>query len=153
MENEQPVEEEKVLDARVYGVFFVGAKASQGCVILEAVGRYLTVYIGMDEALNLDAAFRGETTPRPTTHDLVKTVLDYYGVKVEGMVLDDLEDGVYYARLYVGKGDDHFVCDARPSDALAMCLRACAPIRASAHLIAAAAVGKEEVDTRMDKEE
>ena len=75
----------------------------------------LPIWIGIAEA-------------RPLTHDLFYELLLELGITVQRIVITELKDSTYFAELVLGQGDRVFVLDARPSDAIAMALRATAPI-------------------------
>jgi bifunctional DNase/RNase len=67
-------------------------------------------------------------TPRPMTHDLMKSILDNVDAKVLSAVVTDLKDNTYYAKIHLWYGDSEYSIDSRPSDAIALALRAEAPI-------------------------
>ncbi len=79
------------------------------------------------------------------THDLVISLLKKLNAKIDGVVIDDLEDGIYYARLIIQMDGNKKELDARPSDCIALALRADAKIRVKKSVIDAAAVNKDEI--------
>jgi len=100
--------------------------------------RVLPIFIGFPEALAIDAALRGYIPRRPLTHDLFVNVLDTLGVKVEKITIDALINNIYTATIVLSEERDgkkiyHHV-DARPSDSIAIALRAGAPIYVSNNL-------------------
>ena len=88
----------------------------------------LPIWIGPAEAASIALALRGETFSRPLTHDLMAMVIDGLDGRVERVVITDQRDGTYFARLFLGRGQDVIAVDARPSDCIALALRANAPI-------------------------
>jgi len=88
----------------------------------------LPIWVGKPEASAISFAMEGVATPRPMTHDLMKNVLDTADAKVISVVISDLKDNTYYARVHLLYDDSEYSIDARPSDAIALALRAKTPI-------------------------
>ncbi|MFQ5454885.1 MAG: bifunctional nuclease family protein [Nitrospirota bacterium] len=88
----------------------------------------LPIWIGKPEANAISFALEGIFTPRPMIHDLIKNILDSIDAKVISIVITDLKDNTYYAKLHLLYNDSEFTIDARPSDAIALALRVDAPI-------------------------
>ena len=88
----------------------------------------LPIWVGKPEASAISFAMEGVATPRPMTHDLMKTVLDTADATVISVVVTDLKENTYYARVHLLYEDSEYSIDARPSDAIALALRAKAPI-------------------------
>ena len=88
----------------------------------------LPIWIGITEATSIASAIKQITMARPLTHDLVHDLLLQLGITVQRIVITELRDSTYFAELVLGQGDKAIVLDARPSDAIAMALRASAPI-------------------------
>jgi bifunctional DNase/RNase len=86
--------------------------------------RLLPIFIGQPEATAIAFAIDGVVTPRPMTHDLMKALLDEVGASVEKVVVTDLSDGTFYAEIEVKLGEATHRVSSRPSDALALALRA-----------------------------
>ena len=84
----------------------------------------LPIWIGPTEAASIALALRDETFARPLTHDLLMMVIDGLGGRVERVVITDQRDGTYYARVFLGRDRDVVAVDARPSDSIALALRA-----------------------------
>ncbi|MBM4133054.1 MAG: bifunctional nuclease family protein [Nitrospira sp.] len=95
----------------------------------------LPIWVGKSEASAISFALEGMAAPRPMTHDLMKAVLDEAGAKVISVVVTDLKDNTYYARVHLMSEDSEYSIDARPSDAIALALRADAPIFAKEDVI------------------
>ena len=88
----------------------------------------LPIWIGKFEANAICFVLEGITPPRPMTHDLTKNILDTLNVKIISVVVNNLKDNTYYAKIHLLADGSEIVVDARPSDAIALALRANAPI-------------------------
>lgn len=95
----------------------------------------LPIWVGKPEASSISFALEDVTTPRPMTHDLMKAVLDVVDAKVISVVISDLKENTYYAKVHLSYEDSEYVIDARPSDAIALALRTKAPIFANEEVI------------------
>ena len=109
----------------VRGVYFVSTiTGPQAVVFLSDNGeRMVPIYIGPAEAISIDIALRKETTPRPMTHDLVKSIMDNFSIGIDRILIDDLDEQVFYARLMLHNGAKEIEIDARPSDCIALAVR------------------------------
>jgi len=119
-----------VLVAEVYGLFVVKSMFGLSPVVVLRTedGRVLPIYIGNAEALSIYYAMRGETFPRPMTHDLMVEVIGKLNAKVEKIIIDDLIDNTFYARHVLKQNDKTIEVDARPSDSIAIAVRFACPI-------------------------
>lgn len=88
----------------------------------------LPIWIGKPEADSIALALGKVETPRPLTHDLVKNIADGLKVKIAKIVITEIQDNTYYALLCLNDGKKETYVDSRPSDAVAVALRASAPI-------------------------
>jgi bifunctional DNase/RNase len=88
----------------------------------------LPIWIGLIEASAIATELEHIKLARPMTHDLFKNVLEVLGVVVKRVEVSDLADNTFYAKLLLGRGDEQFSMDSRPSDAIAVALRTKAPI-------------------------
>lgn len=95
----------------------------------------LPIWVGKPEASSISFALEDVTTPRPMTHDLMKAILDAVGAKVISVVISDLKDNTYFAKVHLTYEDSEYSIDARPSDAIALALRAKAPIFANEEVL------------------
>lgn len=107
--------------------------SSQHVVILREVDadRYLPIWIGSWEAQSIAMRLQGVEAERPLTHDLLTTMLDDLSVSVRSVVVSDLTDETYRARIVLVQGGSDHEIDARPSDAIALAVRTGAPIFAT----------------------
>lgn len=99
-------------------------------VILKDDGedRVLPIWVGIFEANAIALRIEDIDTPRPMTHDLIQNLLENLQANVDKIVVSDLRDNTYFALIHLRMGDEEFVVDSRPSDAIALALRAGAPI-------------------------
>ena len=88
----------------------------------------LPIWIGPFEAQAIAMTRENVATPRPMTHDLVGTLLQTLKATIEKVVITDLRDNTFYAVLHLVSSGTHLEIDSRPSDAIAIALRAKAPI-------------------------
>ena len=97
--------------------------------------RQFEIFIGGPEAASIKSALDGETTPRPLTHDLYVHTIERLGLEIVRVVLTHVTDGTYFADVIVRTNDGEVMISSRPSDALAIALRASCPIYASDDLL------------------
>jgi len=97
--------------------------------------RQFEIFIGGPEAASIKSALDGETTPRPLTHDLYVHTIERLGLEIVRVVLTHVTEGTYFAEVIVRTNDGEVVISSRPSDALAIALRATCPIYASDDLL------------------
>jgi bifunctional DNase/RNase len=90
--------------------------------------RVLPIWVGVFEANAIALQIENVTTPRPMTHDLLKNVIQDLRGRIEKIVVSDLKENTFYALIYLAVGGEVMAVDARPSDAIALALRAQAPI-------------------------
>ena len=95
----------------------------------------LPIWVGKSEASAISFALEGIATPRPMTHDLMKSLLDTVAAKVISVVVTDLKENTYFAKIHLMYEDSEFSIDSRPSDAIALALRTSTPIFASEDVI------------------
>jgi bifunctional DNase/RNase len=97
--------------------------------------RQFEIFIGGPEAASIKSALDGETTPRPLTHDLYVHTIERLGLEIVRVVLTHVTEGTYFADVIVRTNDGEVAISSRPSDALAIALRATCPIYASDELL------------------
>lgn len=93
--------------------------------------RLLEIPVGMCEGLAIQMALTYTIKGRPMTHDLILNVLGHLGTSVDRVIIDDVSKGIYYARVILSGPNGPVTLDCRPSDGVALALRASAPIYAS----------------------
>jgi len=108
----------------------INLATQQRVVILKATKqeRYLFIWIAHAEAYAIAVELQGTTSPRPLTHDLLKNVIVELGAKIESIVISDLIEDIFYARIVLDVAGRHVEVDSRPSDAIALAVRARTPI-------------------------
>ncbi len=92
--------------------------------------RYLPIWIGPAEADAIAVKLQGVTVPRPLTHDLLSSVIDTLGATIDSIIVSDLKSDTFYAKIILNVDGGQMEVDCRPSDALALAVRAEAPIYA-----------------------
>lgn len=113
--------------------------------------RYLPIWIGVAEATAIFIQLNEQTLPRPMTHDLLKSVIDALGAKVIKIVVNDINQNTFFARIVLEtpSNGEKFDIDARPSDAIALALRTNSPIFVAEKVVVNATI----VDKEKYKEE
>lgn len=92
--------------------------------------RFLPIWIGPAEAYAIAIKLQGVTPPRPLTHDLLETSITTLGASVDSIIVTDLQNDTFYAKLILEANGERLELDSRPSDAMAVAIRAGAPIYA-----------------------
>ncbi len=100
--------------------------------------RYLAIVIGIAEADSIAIKLHKHTFSRPLTHDLLSNVIESLGARVVSILINDLSDRTYYARIVLDHDGRHVEMDARPSDAIALAVRVDAPILVAESVLDAA---------------
>jgi len=128
---------------------------SSYALILKEVGgdRRLPIIIGSFEAQAIALEMEGIKPPRPLTHDLIKNILDGLGVTILEVVVTDLRDGTFYAKIYLELNGATYEIDSRPSDAIAVALRCGVPIYVNEEVMEEASFAPEEESQTEEIEE
>ena len=118
-----------VVEARVHGLI-LEKKTQQNIVVLrEGDGeRILPIWIGPSEAQAIRRMLAGESFPRPLTHDLMVLAIEGLHARVTRVVISDLRENTFFASIFIERESEVLSLDARPSDSIAVALRARAPI-------------------------
>ena len=90
--------------------------------------RVLPLVIGLEEGRSIGVAFHKIGTPRPLTHDLMKTIVEEYGGSVTSVVITKMERETFYAELRLKRAGREFTINCRPSDAIGLAIRTSAPV-------------------------
>ena len=96
--------------------------------------RGFPIVIGIVEIFAIDRRLKGLKPPRPMTHDLIDGVIIGLNAKIEKIVINDLRDHTFYAKIFLSSNGDTIDIDARPSDAIALCVATKAPIYVADHV-------------------
>jgi bifunctional DNase/RNase len=115
--------------------------------------RYLPIWIGAWEASAIAMRLQGLAAERPLTHDLFAAALDRLGVRVVRVVISELTDETYHARIHLERDGVQVEVDARPSDALALAVRAEVPIFAADEVLAQAALAADPDEEAADDDD
>jgi bifunctional DNase/RNase len=111
---------------------------SQVIVLTEKFGqRSFPILIGIHEALAIDRRLKGIRFERPLTHQLLANVIRDMGGTLERIVVCDLKDHTFFAKLCIRAGDRMIEVDSRPSDAIAVGIASDVPIFVAEHILAA----------------
>jgi len=94
----------------------------QQIIVLKEIDgqRHFPIVIGIAEAAAIDRRLKKRPAPRPPTHELLASVIEQLGGKVERVVINDLRDRTFFALLHIRQGDKLVQVDSRPSDAIAL---------------------------------
>ena len=105
-------------------------KTGQPVVLLQEIegDRVLPIWIGEPEGRAIALEMAGRRYQRPLTHDLIHSMLESFHARISRVVICDLKETTFFANLYVDGGNGPATIDARPSDCIALALRARAPI-------------------------
>ena len=111
-------------------------------------GIYLPIWIGASEAESIAMRLQEVDAPRPLTHDLLTTAIDSLGAKVLSIIVSDLKDDTFFAKILLEYQDSTIELDSRPSDAIAIAVRSKAKIFAENLVVEKAGVTlNQETDT------
>ena len=98
--------------------------------------RCVPIVIGIVEIFAIDRRLKGIEPPRPMTHDLMASVINHLGAKIDKIVINDLKDHTYYAQIHLRDKDGRIEkVDSRPSDAIAVGVALKAPIFVADHVL------------------
>lgn len=115
------------VQTRLYSLSQVGG---QCVMVLEEINgpRLLPIWIGLYEGGAIGMALSGQQFPRPLTHDLFMVVMQQLNAKVKSVTITELKDSTFFAEVCLQNGTKDIVIDARPSDSVALAVRANCPI-------------------------
>ena len=125
----------------IYGVSF-DIVGKQPIVLLKTAdgNKFVPIWIGHSEAAAILMKLQGAETPRPMTHDLVTSMLGQLEAKVIRITVTELRDNTFYASITIQQNGSEIDVDSRPSDAIALAVRAEAPIFADDSVIEESAI-------------
>ncbi len=112
--------------------------------------RALPIWIGSAEASAIIRKIEKLSVTRPMTHDLIVDIVKQTGYSVDRVEINDVEKETYYATIFLTNGEKEITIDSRPSDAIAVAMRADAPILVTANVLMNGAVS---TDSARDEEE
>ena len=125
----------------IYGVSF-DLVGKQPIVLLKTAegNKFLPIWIGHPEAAAILMKLQGASTPRPMTHDLVTDIIGQLDAQVVRITVTELKENTFYASITVQQNGSEIEIDSRPSDAIALAIRADAPIFAADRVIEESAI-------------
>src|SRR5437868_13932120 len=138
-------------EMQIYGVSF-DLVGKQPIVLLKTAegNKFLPIWIGHPEAAAILMKLQSASTPRPMTHDLVTDMLDQLGAQVIRITVTELRENTFYAQITVQQDGSEVEIDSRPSDAIALAIRADAPIFAADEVIEESAIEVEGDEINQD---
>jgi uncharacterized protein len=117
------------VEVRIRGLMMDPVTSMPMIVLKDIAGdAVLPIWVGIFEANAIALEIEKNTTPRPMTHDLIRNILRGFDTHVTRVVISDLRDDTFYAVIWMDRGGETLAIDARPSDALALAMRADCPI-------------------------
>jgi uncharacterized protein len=130
-----------MIEMVIYGVSF-DLVGKQPIVLLKTAdgNKFLPIWIGHPEAAAILMRLQGASTPRPMTHDLVTDMLEQLDAQVTRITVTELKENTFYASITVAQNGSEVEIDSRPSDAIALAVRAEAPIYANERVIEESAI-------------
>ena len=136
----------------IYGVSF-DMVGKQPIVLLKTAegNKFLPIWIGHPEAAAILMKLQGAATPRPMTHDLLTEILGQLNVRVVQIAVTELRENTFYALITLTINGSEVEIDSRPSDAIALAVRAGAPIFAADSVIEESAIEFEHEDVNEEE--
>jgi bifunctional DNase/RNase len=136
----------------VKGVFVTMNEATTVPLVILTDGgeQSLPIFIGLWEAVSINSAKNKEVLSRPFTHDLFLDLAAKFSITVQYLQIDSIEDGVYYAQLVLSADHHEEYLDCRPSDGIALALRADAPIFVDENVLVSAGQKTDDLPPMVD---
>ena len=133
----------------------VSLVSPQRLIILKDIDqeRFLPIWIGPFEAEAITIKLQDVDVKRPLTHDLLNKFIDELGATVSHVLVNELRNDTYYARIIVSVDEKHLEIDSRPSDAMALAVRAQVPIFVAEEVMEKASITPEEDQSEMESED
>lgn len=121
----------------------INERSDEQVIWLREVGgeRQFPIVIGVFEAFAIDRLVREQQSERPLTHDLLAAIVEHLDATISRVVIDEVRDSTYYAKVVLRRQAEDIPVDARPSDAITVALRTEAPIYVSERVMKVAAPG------------
>ncbi|MGB9734710.1 MAG: bifunctional nuclease family protein [bacterium] len=118
-----------LIEMKVVGIMIDPVNSTPIVVLRDNEDKYtLPIWIGVAEASAIMMELEGIKSPRPGTHDLIKSIFTNLNIKLTKIEITELKDNTYYAMLFLKISDKDIKIDSRPSDAIALALRMSASI-------------------------
>jgi len=118
-----------LIEFELFQVIITEGSQTQVIVVKEKQGdRFFPIYIGHNEAMAIDRKLNDVQVPRPLTHDLLHNIIEQMGGRLSRIIVNDMREDYYLAMLDVDRDGQTVQIDSRPSDAIALAVRAGCPI-------------------------
>ena len=139
-------------EMNIYGVSF-DLVGKQPIVLLKTAdgNKFLPIWIGHNEAAAILMKLQSQESPRPMTHDLLSEMIDQLGASISRITVTELRENTFYAQITVQQDGTEIEVDSRPSDAIALAIRAEAPIFAADRVIEESAIEFEGEDVNEEE--
>lgn len=134
--------------ANVKGVYMTNTVHGTTPVVIISSedGKIMPIYVGMAEGVSIHTGLNNEVTQRPMTHDLMMTIIERLGAIITGVQIDEIQDGIYYARLTLSYNDSTIDIDARPSDCISLAVRQDVPIKVRKSVFESSIISEDDLD-------
>jgi bifunctional DNase/RNase len=141
---------DEVTSVEIKGIYMVSTSTGHAPVVLltDDGHRFLPIYIGISEAISINAALRGEVPSRPMTHDLIMSILENFDASILTVIIDDVDEGIYYAQLSIKVNGTEKQLDARPSDCIALAIRSDTKVLIRRSILDDGALSKDDLDIK-----
>lgn len=141
---------DEVIAVEIKGIYMVSTTTGHAPVVLltDDGHRFLPIYIGISEAISISAALNGEVPSRPMTHDLIMSILENFEASIVTVVIDDVDEGIYFAQLSIKVNGTEKQLDARPSDCIALAIRSDTQVLIRRSILDDSAISKDELDIK-----
>jgi uncharacterized protein len=132
----EPTEPQQLVRLKVHGVLSDPNTETQIVILRdEQNAEILPIWVGAAEGNAIRLAMEGIVTPRPMSHDLIRSFTEHFNIKVVRIVVTDVKENTYYASVHLVSGGSEWTLDARPSDAIALALRMNTPVFVSTQVL------------------
>jgi bifunctional DNase/RNase len=119
----------ELVQLKVHGILPDPSTETQIVILRdEKNAEILPIWVGTAEGNSIRLAMEGVVTPRPMSHDLIRSFVEHLNVKISRIVVTDIKNNTYYASIHLASQGAERTVDSRPSDAIALALRANCPI-------------------------
>jgi len=133
-----------MLPAKVDTITF-DESSHMGIIVLAVKDMAVPIWVGLFEAQSILLKLQGTPFPRPLTHDLLRNSIQKLSGKLEYVYINDIKDGTFYAQIHLKQDGKKKVIDSRPSDAIALAVRADIPIYVDEKVYRTSRVDKKEL--------
>ncbi|MDE6741849.1 MAG: bifunctional nuclease family protein [Muribaculaceae bacterium] len=137
--------ENELVKLRIIGITYNQIENGMYAMVLEEEdgSLRLPIIIGYNEAQSIECMLQKIKTPRPLTHEFASDILRAFDIEMESVVIKQLDNGIFTADVTMRQGDRASVIDARSSDAIALAMRAGAPVYTSRRLLEKCGIDRE----------